>query len=59
MHFKELIAAARNDPAGDYLQEAEALICCLIGITHLLVGVSEYPWKKSANYIDIVMHAMY
>lgn len=57
--FKDLIAAARNDPGGDYQREAEALICSLIGITHLLVGVSEYPWKSSDTYIDVIMHAFY
>jgi AcrR family transcriptional regulator len=57
--FKDLIAAARNDPGGDYQREAEALICTLIGITHLLVGVPEYPWKTSDAYIDVIMRAFY
>lgn len=57
--FKDLIAAARNDPDGDYQREAEALICALIGITHLLVGVPEYPWKSSGTYIDVLMRAFY
>ena len=57
--FKELIAAARNDPGRDYQRDAEALVCMLIGITHLLVGVPEYPWKSSDAYIDVAMRAFY
>jgi AcrR family transcriptional regulator len=56
--FKHLIAEARNDPGGDYQREAETLICCLIGITHMLVGVSEYPWARSNTYVDMVVRGL-
>src|SRR3546814_16166272 len=50
-HFegiRELIAVMQAEGsarAGKPQQLAEALICALIGITHALVTIPEYPWQ--------------
>lgn len=55
LRLAPLIAAVRQDPAGDYRREAEALICCLIGVTHLLIGMKEYPWADSETYVELIL----
>lgn len=57
MRFGPLIAAAKGDPGGDHTREAEALICALTGVVHMLVTVSEYPWADSRTYVEVVMRA--
>jgi len=39
-----LIAARREDRAGDYSREAEALFCGLVGIAHPLLGAPDVAW---------------
>jgi AcrR family transcriptional regulator len=57
LRFVRLIAAAQDDPDGDHTREAEALICALIGVTHMLVGIPEYRWAGSETYIDLILRA--
>ncbi len=57
LRFPPLIAAARGDPAGDYLREGEALLCALTGVVHMLVTVSEYRWAPSEAYVDVIVRA--
>lgn len=55
MRFGQLIAAARGDPQGDDRIRAEALICALTGVAHMLIGVSEYPWRPSDRYVETIL----
>ena len=55
MRFGPLIAAARGAPDKDHREEAEALICALTGVAHLLIGVSEYPWRSGVTYVDAIL----
>jgi AcrR family transcriptional regulator len=57
LRFVRLIAAAQDDRADDRTREAEALICALIGIAHLLVGMPEYRWATSEDYVDLILRA--
>jgi AcrR family transcriptional regulator len=58
LRFAPLIAAARGDPEGDYLREAEALVCALNGIVHTTMGVSEYAWAAGESYVDIIVRGI-
>lgn len=58
MRFAPLIAAARGDPAGDYLREGEALVCALTGVVHLLVTVSEYRWADAREYVALIVRGL-
>lgn len=53
--FGPMIAEARGQPEADCLREAEALICVLTGMAHMLITVSEYPWAPPAGYLDVVL----
>jgi len=55
MRFAPLIAAARADPAGDYLHDGEALVCALTGVVHMLVTVSEYRWAPAQTYVAAIV----
>lgn len=57
--FVRLIAAVRDHPGDkdDQIREGEALVCGLIGISHLLVGMPEYPWSNSDAYVDLILRA--
>lgn len=57
VRFAPLIAAARDDPDGDYSRDGEALLCSLTGVVHMLVTVSEYPWSASETYVDAILRA--
>jgi AcrR family transcriptional regulator len=57
LRFVRLIGAAKGNEGGDHLREGEALLCSLIGITHLLVGVKEYRWAQSEVYVDLILRA--
>jgi AcrR family transcriptional regulator len=57
LRFAPLIAAARGDEGGDYRREAEALICSLTGVAHMLVTVSEYRWAPSERYLEVILRA--
>lgn len=56
-HFegiRELIVGMQADGsarAGKPQQLAEALICALIGMTHALVTIPEYPWQPRAHLL--------
>ena len=59
LRFAPLIAAVRADPTGGYAREAEALLCALTGIVHMLVTVSEYPWGASETYVDLIVRGFW
>lgn len=55
--FARLIGAVRGIDASAAKREGEAMMCALIGISHLLVGVKEYPWGASGEYVDLLLRA--
>jgi AcrR family transcriptional regulator len=55
LRFGPLIVAARGASDGDPRREAEALVCALTGVVHLLVTVSEYSWAPAESYVDAIL----
>lgn len=55
LRFGPLIAVARGAPEADATRYAEALICALTGVAHMLVTVSEYGWAPAETYVDAVL----
>ena len=57
--FSRLIGALQSDAAENPRLAGEALFCALIGVTHLLVGMPEYQWTGSRNYVDRILRGFY